>query len=92
MSLLSGARNARNSSLAARVNERMQELFPDFKNALVSASILFANTVAASGNLEEASLVRFKLHQSGLRKEPGLAWTEVHGAFAVTLLFVSTLH
>ena len=83
VSLLSGARNARNSSLAEQMNHRIRELFPDFKRCLVSASVLLANTLASSGELDKASSVRWTLSQSGEREEAGLSWTIVNGQLVV---------
>ncbi len=61
----------------------MQQLFANFNNNLTPASVLLANTLASSGELEEASTIRWNMSQSGARKTAGLAWTEVNGEIVV---------
>ena len=87
-SLLSGARNARNLILAERVTRRMRELFPNFQDDLAVANILLANTLASSGKLEQASSLRLRLNQNGLKKQAGLSWTEIRGEVVVSEEFL----
>ncbi|CAF4583839.1 unnamed protein product [Rotaria sp. Silwood2] len=77
--LLSGARNDKNSKLAQDVVDRMHKFFPDFKNSLVSASILLANVYASSGAMEKATDIKIQLHTLGAKKKVGLSLTEVDG-------------
>ncbi|CAF4874568.1 unnamed protein product [Rotaria sp. Silwood1] len=77
--LLSGARNDKNSKLAQDIVDRMHKLFPDFKNSLVSASILLANVYASSGAMEKTTDIKIQLHTSGAKKKVGLSLTEVDG-------------
>ncbi|UJR24038.1 hypothetical protein I4U23_027003 [Adineta vaga] len=79
MSLLSGARNRNDISLARQTVQRMRELFHNADKFLVSASILFTNTLASTGELEEASQIRWNMTQSGAKKQIGLSWTEYNG-------------
>jgi hypothetical protein len=83
VSLLSAARNAREVDLARKIMLRIEQLFPDYKRYLTSASVLLANTVASSGNFEESSTIRRKLSQYGAKKLMGLSWTEVNGEIVV---------
>lgn len=83
MALLSGVRNANDSSLAEQINERIQKLFADLKHMLGPASILLANTLASSGESDKASTLRWRLSQSGTKKQPGLSWTEVNNNLVV---------
>jgi hypothetical protein len=55
VSLLSGARNQRNSSLSEEIYNRIEELFPNYKEKLIPAAILLANTYQSSGNFEKAT-------------------------------------
>ncbi|UJR24074.1 hypothetical protein I4U23_027042 [Adineta vaga] len=79
MSLLSGARNRHDASLARQTVQRIRELFHNGDESLVPASILFTNTLASSGELEEASQIRWNMSQSRAKLRCGLAWTEVNG-------------
>ncbi|CAF1152655.1 unnamed protein product [Adineta ricciae] len=79
MSLLSGARNQNDVSLARRITQRIKQLSHVDNDCLASASVLFTNILASSGDLEEASQLRFEMGQSGIRKKMGLSWTEVNG-------------
>ncbi len=83
MSLLSVARNRQETSLARQTIHRIQQLFANFNNNLTSASVLLANTLASSGESEEASTIRWKMSQSGAKKKAGLSWTEVNGEIVV---------
>ncbi|UJR23867.1 hypothetical protein I4U23_026839 [Adineta vaga] len=78
-SLLSGARNRHDASLARQIVHRIQELFRNADESLVETSILFTNTLASAGELEEASQIRWNMSQSGARKRIGLSWTEANG-------------
>ena len=67
MALLSGARNQRNSSMSEKIYNRIQQFFPNYKEELVSAAILLANTYQSSGQFrkghgceEEAESIRSK--------------------------------
>ena len=82
--VLSGARNAKNAVIAEKTTRRMQELFPEFKNDLIAADILLANTLASTGDFDKSSSIRWKLSQNGSKKKPGLSWTEVHGELVVS--------
>ncbi|CAF1372473.1 unnamed protein product [Adineta ricciae] len=79
MSLLSGARNQNDVSLARQITERIKQLDHVSDDCLSSASVLFGNTLASSGDLEEASKLRLEMNQSGIGKKVGLSWTEVNG-------------
>ena len=82
-SLLSGTRNAREADLAREIMLRISQLFPGYGGGQISAAILLANTVASSGDLEEASTIRWNLSQSGAKKIMGLSWTEIDGEILV---------
>jgi hypothetical protein len=84
VSLLSAARNAREADLARKTTVRMRQLFSGNERALTSASVLLANTVASSGDLEESSAIRNNLSQFGGKKLMGLSWTEVNGQIVVS--------
>jgi hypothetical protein len=81
--LLSGARNQKNSYLSEKVYHRMKILFPQMKDPLISGAILLANTYASSGDIEKASNIRTELHKSGAKKTIGLTWTVVNGQIFV---------
>ncbi len=83
MSLLSAARNARETVLARKTMVRIQQLFPNYKSYLTSASVLLANTVASSGDFDESSTIRRNLSQYGAKKLMGLSWTEANGEIVV---------
>ncbi len=85
VALLSGARNEKNSSLAALVFDRMKQLFPDLPKSLTSASVLLANVYGALGELEKASDIRYKLIKSGVKKQIGISSTVLNGRFYVSL-------
>ncbi len=84
MALLSGARNEKDSSLAALVFERMEQLFPGLTDSLTSASVLLANVYGATGDLEKASDIRNKLNKSGVKKQIGISSTVLNGRFYVS--------
>ena len=83
MSLLSGARNAREADLARQITHRISQLFPGHRRDQTSASILLVNTVASSGDLEESSKLRWNLSQSGAKKMMGVSWTVIDGRILV---------
>ena len=82
--LLSGARNQRNSSLSEEIYRRMEKNFPNYKDDLVAAAILLANTYQSSGDLEMAMVIKKKLNVEGAKKKQGLSWTEVNGKIFVS--------
>lgn len=81
VALLSGCRNYQKTDLAKEVYNRIIERFPEARELLVPATVLLANTVASSGNLDQASDVRMQLHG---KKTAGLSWTTVNGQFYVS--------
>ncbi|CAF4166317.1 unnamed protein product, partial [Rotaria socialis] len=80
MSLLSGARNNRDTILSEKIFNRMLSLFPDEKDNLMSSVILVSNTYSSLGEDEQAHDFRSH-HQKklGTRVKVGLSWTEVNG-------------
>ncbi|CAM4880643.1 unnamed protein product [Rotaria socialis] len=58
MSLLSSARNNRNSNLSEKIYKRMKTLFPNAKERLVSGVILLSNIYSSLGRYEEAKNFR----------------------------------
>ena len=77
MSVLSGARNARNSVLASKLYKKMQQIFPNEKDGLISASILLSNIYMSIGDDEQASAIRqYRLNNYGRKVTPGEASTE----------------
>ncbi|CAF1122422.1 unnamed protein product [Adineta ricciae] len=64
MSVLSGARNRNDVSLARQITQRIRQLGHVDNDNLASASVLFTNILASSGDLEEASQLRFEMEQS----------------------------
>jgi hypothetical protein len=87
VSLLSSARNQRNSSLSEQIYNRIEKKFPNYKNELIPAAILLANTYQSSGNLEKAIDIKNKLNVERARKYQGLSWTEVNGKIFVSKRF-----
>jgi hypothetical protein len=85
VSLLSGARNQRNSSLSEEIYNRIEELFPNYKEKLIPAAILLANTYQSSGNFEKATDIKKKLSVAGAKKQQGLSWTEIDGKIFVSV-------
>jgi len=55
VSLLSSARNQRNSSLSEQIYNRIEKIFPNYKKELIPAAILLANTYQSLGNFEKAT-------------------------------------
>ena len=84
MSLLSGARNQRNSSLSDEIYRRMEKNFPNYKDELVSAAVLLANTYQSAGDLEKATVIKKKLNVEGAKRKRGLSWTEANGKIFVS--------
>ncbi|CAF0902753.1 unnamed protein product [Adineta steineri] len=80
MALLSGARNSRQTHLSQEIHKRMQLLFPNEKNHLISASILLCNISSSLGDHEEAQALRLdRIKEFGNKVKAGLSWTEVNG-------------
>ncbi|CAF4215676.1 unnamed protein product, partial [Adineta steineri] len=80
MALLSGARNHRNLTLSKKVYQRMNCLFPDNKQALISASILLSNIYSSIGEDQQAKEVRLnRLNEIGKNRIIGITWTEHNG-------------
>ena len=84
MAILSAARNRRNASSAQKIFDRIRFHFPDYKDSLVSATVLLANTYALSNDFSMASDLRMKLNQSGMKKVPGYSSTVVKGKIFVS--------
>jgi hypothetical protein len=89
VALLSGARNQHNVLLSKRIFERMQRLFPDFKDDITSASILMANTLASSGFYDEATAIR---KNAGRKTKIGLTWTDINGEIVVSTFHLFLSH
>ena len=86
--MLSGVRNARQSSLAQAVYDRMKFLFPNYKSDLIPASILLSNIYTSIGDYAQAKDIRdHRLQNYGHKVQPGLTMTLVDGKFWV-LLFI----
>ncbi|CAF1259146.1 unnamed protein product [Adineta steineri] len=77
MSILSAARNRRNSLLAQKMYNRIEPYLKDQEIYATSAKVLLANTYALAGDLTTVSNIRMKMNQSGLKKLAGLSWTVV---------------
>jgi hypothetical protein len=84
VSLLSSARNQRNTSLSEQIYNRIEKNFPNYKSELIPAAILLANTYQSSGNFEKATHIKNKLNIEGAKKQQGLTWTEVNGKIFVS--------
>jgi hypothetical protein len=85
VALLSGARNEKNSYLSQKIYDRMEKLFPDSTDRLMSAAILLANVYGSSGEIGKATSIRIQLNQSGTKKKIGLSWTVTNGQLFVSL-------
>lgn len=83
VSILSGARNAKNTILAEQLFDRMERNFPNDDAALIAARVLLANTFALHGDKKRASATRMDLKQSTTRKVAGLTWTVINGQIFV---------
>ncbi|CAF1982108.1 unnamed protein product, partial [Rotaria magnacalcarata] len=71
MALLSGARNHMNANLAQQIYDRMNEVFPQLDDSLVSAATLLANVYGSIGDIDKASDIRTQLTKSGAKKKIG---------------------
>ncbi len=91
MSLLSGARNPKNSDLAEKTYDRMKQLFPDLSDPLTSAEVLLANVYASSGEIEKASNIKRQLYYSGAKKTIGLSSTVINEQIYVIFNFNSSI-
>lgn len=58
--------------------------FPDAKDSLTAAAVLLANTVASSGDLNKATVIKNVLNEPNVKKSVGLSWTRVNGQFYVS--------
>ena len=84
VTMLSGARNHRDTVLSRKLFDRMQSLFPDHKDQLIAASILLANTYRSVGDHMEAEQIRNdRIKHLGNKIKPGCSWTEVNGELVV---------
>ncbi|CAF1310395.1 unnamed protein product [Adineta steineri] len=80
MAILSGARNRRHSIISEKIYNKMKSLFPGEKDALISASILLANTYTSLGDSQRAEDIRLdRIKEFGKEVRVGLSWTEVNG-------------
>ena len=84
VSILSGARIAKNSYLSEKILDRMKKLFPGLSDPLSSATVLLANVYSLSGEFEKASETRMQLYKSGMKKQSGLSSTTVNGILYVS--------
>ncbi|CAF4646120.1 unnamed protein product [Rotaria socialis] len=73
MSLLSGARNNRNSNLSEKIYKRMKTLFPNAKESIVADVVLLSNIYSSLGRYEEA-----KNFRSNQIKELGVKQLKTH--------------
>lgn len=71
--LLGACRKHNEPKLAELAAEKLQELDP--KNSL--GYVLMSNIHCSSGTFNEAVDVRNQMKKSGVKKDPGLSWTEV---------------
>lgn len=84
MALLSGARTQKNSALAQQLFARMTKHFPHKDQYWMSASVLLANTYAASGDSDKSTDLKLDTYNSGVKKQVGVSWTVVNGQFYVS--------
>ena len=84
MALLSAARNKKDRDLSQKIFNRIQELFPQDKSYLTSASILLSNVYASTGDFENSTKIKNNLIHSGLKKTVSLSWTETNGQVFVS--------
>ena len=70
--------------MAEEVYNRMIKHFPDAKDSLTAAAVLLANTVASSGDLNKATVIKNVLNEPNVKKSVGLSWTTVNGQFYVS--------
>ncbi|UJR28525.1 hypothetical protein I4U23_009762 [Adineta vaga] len=85
LSLLSGARNAKNSHLSQETYDRMKERFPKLSDSIISGGVLLANVYGSIGDMDKVSEIRNELNRSGAKKKIGLAWTVIDGEVYVSL-------
>ncbi len=64
--------------MAQKIFDRIQSNFPDYKDTLLSATVLLANTYALSNDTSMAFDLRMKLNKSGMKKVPGVSSTVVN--------------
>ncbi|UJR34377.1 hypothetical protein I4U23_021785 [Adineta vaga] len=80
MTILSGARNHRNSSLSEKLYDKIKILFPNEKDHIISGSILLCNVYTSLGDSQRAQDIRSnRINKFGKKVKPGLAWTEFNG-------------
>ncbi|KAL2458107.1 Pentatricopeptide repeat-containing protein [Abeliophyllum distichum] len=72
-SLLGACRKYGEAHLANLASSKLKELDP--KNSL--GYVLLSNICCSTGSFDEAGIIRKKMDGVGVRKEPGLSWTEV---------------
>ncbi|CAF3317577.1 unnamed protein product [Rotaria socialis] len=68
-----------NANLAQQIYDRMNKVFPQSDDSLVSAATLLANVYGSIGDIDKASDIRIQLTKSGAKKKSGLSWTVVDG-------------
>jgi hypothetical protein len=86
VSLLSGARNHRDSALSQKLYDRMKFLFPNQKSDLIAALVLVSNTYSSVGDEQQAQEVQIsRIKQLGNKTKAGLSWTEVNGELVVSV-------
>ncbi|CAF5226396.1 unnamed protein product, partial [Rotaria magnacalcarata] len=79
-SLLSGARNNRNSNLSEKIYKRMKTLFPNAKENLAAGVVLLSNIYSSLGKHEEAKTFRSnQIEELRVKVKVGLSWTEIKG-------------
>lgn len=71
--MLGACRKHGESQLANLASSKLKEMDP--KNSL--GYVLLSNICCSTGNFDEANSIRKKMIGVGVRKEPGLSWTEV---------------
>ncbi len=84
MTLLSGARNKKDPSLAEKIFNRIQQHSLHDENSLVAALVLLANVYASTGDLQKSVNIKNQLYQSGLKKKIGVSLTETGGEIFVS--------
>nr|AYM00705.1 pentatricopeptide repeat protein [Salvia miltiorrhiza] len=73
---LGGCRKHGETEAAELASQKLQELDPD--NSL--GYVMISNIYCSANSFGEGGLIRKKMDKAGVRKEPGLSWTEVgHG-------------
>ena len=84
VAIMSGARNQYNNNLSNKLFLRMQKLFPDQKEDLLSASILLANTYFSAEQSDQTENLRKEVSESPVRRQVGRSWTCVNGQIVVS--------